>query len=271
MFRPQANAARFNSSAAADGHAGAAGGDVRRTPWSCWSAQDREWVPGRSGHSLYLRPFMIATQAGLGREPAVAGLPVHGHRLPGRGLLLRRGQAGLGLAVATDYTRAAPGGTGEAKCGGNYAAAFAGPARGGRDTAATRWSGWTPREHRWVEEMGGMNLFFVYGSGAQARIMTPALTGTLLPGITRDSLLKLAPDARPARSRRAGSRSTSGRPAAPPARSPRCSPAAPPRSSPRSAGSRARDGEWRSATATRPISGCRELIGIQTHSPTCGE
>ena len=49
-------------------------------------------------------------------------------------------------------------------------------------------------EHRWVEEMGGMNLFFVYGSGRQARIMTPALTGTLLPGITRDALLTLAPD-----------------------------------------------------------------------------
>jgi branched-chain amino acid aminotransferase len=50
------------------------------------------------------------------------------------------------------------------------------------------------KEHRRVEEMGGMNLFFVYGSGSEARIMTPALTGTLLPGITRDSLLKLAPD-----------------------------------------------------------------------------
>src|SRR5258708_21031562 len=49
-------------------------------------------------------------------------------------------------------------------------------------------------EHRWVEEMGGMNVFFVFGSGADARIMTPALTGTLLPGITRDSLLTLGPD-----------------------------------------------------------------------------
>ena len=49
-------------------------------------------------------------------------------------------------------------------------------------------------ERRWVEEMGGMNLFFVYGSGPDARIMTPALTGTLLPGVTRDSLLTLGPD-----------------------------------------------------------------------------
>ena len=49
-------------------------------------------------------------------------------------------------------------------------------------------------EHRWVEEMGGMNLYFVYGSGPSARIVTPALTGTLLPGVTRDSLLTLAAD-----------------------------------------------------------------------------
>jgi branched-chain amino acid aminotransferase len=49
-------------------------------------------------------------------------------------------------------------------------------------------------EHRWVEEMGGMNLFFVYGEGEDVRIVTPPLTGTLLPGITRDSLLTLAPD-----------------------------------------------------------------------------
>jgi branched-chain amino acid aminotransferase len=49
-------------------------------------------------------------------------------------------------------------------------------------------------EHQWVEEMGGMNLFFVYGSGPDARMVTPALTGTLLPGVTRDSLLKLGPD-----------------------------------------------------------------------------
>jgi len=49
-------------------------------------------------------------------------------------------------------------------------------------------------ERRWIEEMGGMNLFFVYGSGPQARLVTPALTGSLLPGITRDTLLKLGPD-----------------------------------------------------------------------------
>ncbi len=85
------------------------------------------------------------------------------------------------------------GGTGEAKCAGNYAASFVAQAQAaaqGCDQVV-----WLDAaEHRWVEEMGGMNLYFVYGSGANARIVTPALTGTLLPGITRDSLLTLAGD-----------------------------------------------------------------------------
>ena len=83
--------------------------------------------------------------------------------------------------LSHEYTRAAPGGTGEAKCGGNYAAAFAGQLQA--TAAGCDQVVWLDAvERRWVEEMGGMNLFFVYGSGAQARIMTPALTGTMLPG-----------------------------------------------------------------------------------------
>jgi branched-chain amino acid aminotransferase len=95
--------------------------------------------------------------------------------------------------LSTDYVRAAPGGTGEAKCGGNYAASLiaqAYAAEQGCDQVVWLDSA----EHRWVEEMGGMNLYFVYGSGPTARIVTPALTGALLPGITRDSLLTLAGD-----------------------------------------------------------------------------
>ena len=95
--------------------------------------------------------------------------------------------------LSTEYTRAAAGGTGEAKCAGNYAASLVAQAQAaaqGCDQVV-----WLDAvEHRWVEEMGGMNLYFVYGSGANARIVTPALTGTLLPGITRDSLLTLAGD-----------------------------------------------------------------------------
>jgi len=95
--------------------------------------------------------------------------------------------------LAEGYTRAAPGGTGEAKTGGNYAASFLGQQQAienGCDQVV-----WLDAlEHRWVEEMGGMNLFFVRGTGENARLATPPLTGTLLPGITRDSLLTLAPD-----------------------------------------------------------------------------
>jgi branched-chain amino acid aminotransferase len=95
--------------------------------------------------------------------------------------------------LSEDYTRAAPGGTGEAKCGGNYAAAFAGQQQA-LDHGCDQVVWLDAVQRQWVEEMGGMNICFVYGHGFDARIMTPALTGSLLPGITRDSLLKLAPD-----------------------------------------------------------------------------
>src|SRR6185437_3190693 len=109
------------------------------------------------------------------------------------GAYFPRGVQPVSVWLSTEFTRAAPGGTGEAKCAGNYAGSLvaqAYAAEQGCDQVV-----WLDAaEHRWVEEMGGMNLFFVYGSGAEARIVTPALTGTLLPGVTRDSLLQLGPD-----------------------------------------------------------------------------
>jgi branched-chain amino acid aminotransferase len=94
---------------------------------------------------------------------------------------------------STEYVRAAPGGTGAAKTGGNYAASLAAQAQAaemGCDQVV-----WLDAvERRWVEEMGGMNLFFVFGSGADAEVVTPELSGSLLPGVTRDSLLQLARD-----------------------------------------------------------------------------
>jgi branched-chain amino acid aminotransferase len=103
------------------------------------------------------------------------------------------GLRAVSVWLTEGYTRAARGGTGEAKTGGNYAASFAGQQQAiehGCDQVV-----WLDAaEHRWVEEMGGMNLFFVYGKGMNARITTPPLSGSLLPGITRDSLLELAPD-----------------------------------------------------------------------------
>jgi branched-chain amino acid aminotransferase len=95
--------------------------------------------------------------------------------------------------LSTEYTRAANGGTGEAKCAGNYAATVAPQAQAAEEGCdQVVWL--DAAEHRYVEEMGGMNLFFVYGSGPSARILTPALTGSLLAGVTRDSLLIMAKD-----------------------------------------------------------------------------
>jgi branched-chain amino acid aminotransferase len=191
MFRPDANAARFNSSARRMAMPELPEETFIRA-LELLVAQDREWVPAGEGNSLYLRPFMIATQRGLGvNRPsssylfAVIASPAAAY--------FKGGVLPVSVWLSEDYSRAAPGGTGEAKCGGNYAAAFAGQiqaVRSGCDQVV-----WLDAvERRWVEEMGGMNLFFVYGTGRDARIMTPALTGTMLPGITRDSLLKLGPD-----------------------------------------------------------------------------
>ena len=96
--------------------------------------------------------------------------------------------------LSDEYVRAAVGGTGEAKCAGNYAGSLLAQrqaAEQGCDQVV-----WLDAvERRWVEEMGGMNLFFVLqGDGGAPRLMTPALTGTLLPGVVRDSLLALAPE-----------------------------------------------------------------------------
>jgi branched-chain amino acid aminotransferase len=189
-FRPEANAARFNRSAARlampELPPAAFVGAIEALV-----SQDRAWVPATDGHSLYLRPFMIATERGLGvNKPSssylftVIASPVAGYF---------GGSKAVKVWLSDDYSRAAPGGTGEAKCGGNYAAAFAGQLQAtehGCDQVV-----WLDAaERRWVEEMGGMNLFFVYGSGSEARMMTPAPTGSLLHGITRESLLKLGPD-----------------------------------------------------------------------------
>lgn len=152
---------------------------------------DRDWVPTTADQSLYLRPFMISTEVGLGVRPAreysylLIASPA-GSYFPG-------GVLPVSVWLSTEFTRAAPGGTGEAKCAGNYAASLVAQAQAAEEGCdQVVWL--DAVEHRWVEEMGGMNLYFVYGSGRSARVVTPALTGTLLPGVTRHSLLQLAQD-----------------------------------------------------------------------------
>ncbi|MFA7441056.1 MAG: branched-chain amino acid aminotransferase [Sphingomonadaceae bacterium] len=150
---------------------------------------DRDWIPDIEGGSLYLRPFMFASEAFLGVRPAHEYLfvtiasPVGGY--------FRSGAAAVTLWVSRDHSRAAPGGTGSAKCGGNYAASLTAQAEAtahGCDQVVFL----DAAEFRWIEELGGMNIFFLFDDGT---LLTPPLDGSILPGITRDSVLRLASDA----------------------------------------------------------------------------
>jgi branched-chain amino acid aminotransferase len=186
LFRPDANARRFRDSAdrlamaqlPEDAFIGAVEQLVRI---------DRAWIPGGEG-SLYLRPFMIASEVFLGVKPsseylfAVIASPV--------GSYFKGGPAPVSIWVSENYTRAAIGGTGAVKCGGNYAASLRAQAEAiehGCDQVVFL----DAVERRYVEELGGMNIFFVFDDGSLA---TPPL-GTILPGITRDSIIALARDA----------------------------------------------------------------------------
>ncbi|MEU3371716.1 branched-chain amino acid aminotransferase [Streptomyces sp. NPDC006711] len=185
-FRPEANAERFQDSARRIAMP-ALPTDLFIAACDALIQQDKAWVPSSGEASLYLRPFMIATEVGLGVKPAneylflVIASPA-GAYFPG-------GVKPVSVWLSEEYVRAVKGGTGAAKTGGNYAASLvaqAEAAQHGCDQVV-----WLDAvEHRWIEEMGGMNLYFVYGD----KIVTPELTGSLLPGITRDSLLKIARD-----------------------------------------------------------------------------
>jgi branched-chain amino acid aminotransferase len=202
LFRPDANAARFNRSAQRMAMPELPEETFIRA-LELLVTQDRDWVPAGEGNSLYLRPFLIATQRGLGvNHPSseylfcVIASPAASYFGGGdKGAKGAKGVKPVTVWLSEDYTRAAPGGTGAVKCGGNYAASFVAQ-RQAVEQGCDQVVWLDAAEHRWVEEMGGMNLFFVYAGddGGQPYITTPPLTGTLLPGITRDSLLRLAPE-----------------------------------------------------------------------------
>lgn len=146
---------------------------------------DAAWMPSVDGGSIYLRPFIFASEAFLGVRPARQYKYVL--IASAAGGYFRSGHDGVKIWVSSDFTRAAPGGTGAAKTGGNYAASLVPQAQGiehGCDQVVFL----DATERRWIEELGGMNLFFVMKDGS---IITPPLTGTILPGITRDSLIQL--------------------------------------------------------------------------------
>lgn len=147
---------------------------------------DGDWVPTGGENCLYLRPYMFASESFLGVRPArevrymLIASPV--------GAYFSGGVKPVSIWLSTEYTRAAVGGTGAAKCGGNYAAGLAAQLEAsahGCDQVCFL----DAAEHRWVEELGGMNLYFVHADG---RLVTPELTGTILEGVTRSSILTLA-------------------------------------------------------------------------------
>jgi branched-chain amino acid aminotransferase len=185
MFRPEANAKRFRDSAKRLGMA--------QLPEEMFVESirqlikiDRDWFPTVEGGSLYIRPFMFASEVFLGVKPSSEYLylviisPVGGY--------FKSGAAAVSLWISQNYTRSAPGGTGAVKCGGNYASSLIAQAEASKH-GCDQVVFLDAAERKWVEELGGMNVFFVFADGS---LQTPPLTGTILPGITRDSILKLA-------------------------------------------------------------------------------
>ncbi|WCE02842.1 branched-chain amino acid aminotransferase [Pseudoxanthomonas sp. JBR18] len=149
---------------------------------------DAHWVPSAPETSLYFRPFMIADEAFLGVRAAqkatyyVIASPA--------GPYFAKGVAPVSIWLSTDYARAGKGGTGAAKCGGNYAASLL-PQTIAQSKGCSQVLFLDPVEGKYIEELGGMNVFLVYQDGT---LVTPALSGSILEGITRSSILQLARD-----------------------------------------------------------------------------
>jgi branched-chain amino acid aminotransferase len=147
---------------------------------------DKNWIPKKKGAALYIRPFIFATEGSLGVKPSHEYLfmiilsPV--------GAYYEEGFNPVKIYVTKEYVRAFPGGTGDIKAGGNYASGLK-----AQELAKKR--GYTQIlwldgiEKKYIEEVGTMNIFFYF----ENELTTPALNGSILPGITRDSVLKLAP------------------------------------------------------------------------------
>lgn len=188
VFRPHAHGDRFRASAArvllpelpTDIFVRAVAELVRA---------DADWVPDDPHRSLYLRPLMFASEASLALRPAreysFLMIAFVTEQFFGSSRAIK-------VWINEEYVRAVRGGTGAAKYAGNYAASYAAQAQAveqGCDQVV-----WLDADERcWVEELGGMNVFFVEDEGGSARLVTPPLMGTILPGVTRDAILALAP------------------------------------------------------------------------------
>jgi branched-chain amino acid aminotransferase len=149
-------------------------------------AADAVWVPSAPEQSLYLRPFMFASESFLGVRPAQR--VTYCCIASPAGPYFASGVRPVSIWITTRYTRAAPGGTGAAKCGGNYAASLVAQqeaASHGCDQVMFA----DAAERAWLEELGGMNVYVVTRDN---ELLTPELNGSILEGVTRESILTLA-------------------------------------------------------------------------------
>ncbi len=184
LFRPRDNFARMNRSAKRMGMP-ELDTDTFMEGLLRLLRLEKDWVPHNPGTSLYIRPTLIGTDNTLGVHASHTYLfyiilsPV--------GAYYASGLAPNDIYVEDEYVRAVRGGIGETKAGANYAASLlAGLHAETKGYAQVLWLDGV--EQRYIEEVGSMNILFAYGN----KIVTPKLSGSILPGITRDSVLKLA-------------------------------------------------------------------------------
>lgn len=149
---------------------------------------DKAWVPSAPETSMYIRPFMIANETFLGVRAAerAAYYVIAGPA----GAYFAKGVAPVSIWLATDFARAASGGTGAAKCGGNYAGSLL-PQKEAYANGCSQVLFLDASEMKYLEELGGMNVFVVMRDGT---VVTPSLTGSILEGVTRESIMQLARD-----------------------------------------------------------------------------
>jgi len=187
LFRPDANARRFAKSAIRMAMPPLPEEMFLESVRALVRA-DRDWIPDTEEGSLYLRPFMIANGSFLGMRPSTQF--IYAVIASSVASYFKTDSPSISLWVTREYVRAAPGGTGEAKCGGNYAGSLIAQAEAVRE-GCDQVVFLDAVERRWIEELGGMNIFFVFDDGS---LQTPPLDGTILHGVTRDSLIRIAHD-----------------------------------------------------------------------------
>ena len=231
-FRPEANAAPLRPQRRPARDAGPAGGPVPRVDPARSSSRTRRTCRTTRRSRSTCGRSCSRPRSGLGVRPANEYLYVL--IASPAGAYFPRGVKPVSVWLSTEYVRAAPGGTGEAKCAGNYAASLVAQAQAAAEGCdQVVWL--DAHEHRWVEEMGGMNLYFVYGSGRRRPHRHPRAhrlaASRRHPRLAARRSRRISATPR----RRVGSRPTTGARATRRATSPRCSPAGPPRSSPPSA------------------------------------